>query len=183
TTASADIVFTKGTLKATNVNITAPAGSITAQAELNLNTNQFTYEITSSNLDLSKLKILSSLSNLLGGHITLVSRGGGTFDQPELMVQATLNEATIKGLSLPPGTPAPTIYLSIHNGRLTIKGSVADVLTIDGDGTFGADAAIDGTVRVVISDIAKFISFFPQTQSLPASGNITIEAKLGGKLA
>jgi len=183
TTASADIVFTKGTLKATNVNITAPAGSITAQAELNLNTNQFTYEITSSNLDLSKLKILSSLSNLLGGHITLVSRGGGTFDQPELMVQATLNEATIKGLSLPPGTPAPTIYLSIHNGRLTIKGSVADVLTIDGDGTIGADFAVDGNVKIAISDIAKLVSFFPQTQSLPAAGSMTIEAKLGGKLS
>jgi len=182
TLASADIVFTKGTLKATNVSVTAPAGVITGQAELNLNTNQFTYEITSSNVDLSKLKALSQLSNLLGGNITFVSRGGGTFDQPELMVQATLNEATIKGLSLPPGTPAPTIYLSIHNGRLKIEGSVADVLSIDGDGTFGADAAVDGMVRITISDIAKFISFFPQTQTLPASGNITIEAKLGGKL-
>jgi len=183
TSASAEIVFTKGTLKATNVSVTAPAGTITGQAELNLNTNQFTYEITSSNLDLSKLKILESLQNLLGGHITLVSRGGGTFDQPELMVQATLNEATIKGLSLPPDTPPPTIYISIHNGRLTIKGSIADVLTIDGDGTIGADFAVDGNVKIAVSDIAKLVSFFPQTQALPAAGNITIEAKLGGKLS
>src|SRR5436305_8101130 len=99
------------------------------------------------------------------------------------MVQATLNEATIKGLSLPPNTPPPTIYLSIHNGRLTIKGSVADVMTIDGDGTIGAGFAVDGNVRIAISDIAKFVSFFPQTQSLPAAGNITIEARLGGKLS
>ncbi|HJW93665.1 MAG TPA: outer membrane protein assembly factor BamA [Thermoanaerobaculia bacterium] len=183
TTASADIAFTKGTLKATNVSVVAPAGTIAGNAELNLNTNQFTYEITSQNIDLSKLKILASLSSLLGGHITLTSRGGGTFDQPELMVQATLNEATIKGLSLPPDTPPPTIYISIHNGRLTIKGSIADVLTIDGDGTIGADFAVDGTVRVVVTDIAKLVSFFPQTQSLPAAGNITIEAKLGGKLS
>ncbi len=183
TLASADIAFSKGTLKATNVNVTAPAGVITGNAELDLNTNQFNYEITSSNIDLSKLKALSSLANLLGGQITFVSRGGGTFDQPELMVQATLNEATIKGLSLPAGTPAPAIYLSIHNGRMTIRGSVADVLAIDGDGTFGADTAIDGSVKITISDIAKFVSFFPQTQSLPASGNVTIEAKLGGKLS
>ncbi len=183
TSASAEIVFTKGTLKATNVSVTAPAGTITGQAELNLNTNQFTYEITSGNLDLSKLKILQSMQNLLGGHITLVSRGGGTFDQPELMVQATLNEATIKGLSLPPGTPPPTLYISIHNGRLTIKGSIADVLTIDGDGTIGADFAVDGNVKVVVTDIARLVSFFPQTQALPAAGNITIEARLGGKLS
>jgi len=183
TVASADIVFTKGTLKATNLSVTAQAGMITGQAELNLNTNQFTYEINSSNIDLSKLKVLSSLSNLLGGHITLTSRGGGSFDQPELMVQATLNEATIKGLSLPPGTPPPTVYLSIHNGRLTIKGTVADVMTIDGDGTLGADFEVDGNVRIVVSDLAKFLSFFPSTQTLPASGNITIEAKLGGKLS
>ena len=183
TSASAEIVFTKGTLKATNVNVVAPAGTITGNAELNLNTNQFTYEITSQNIDLSKLKILASLSNLLGGHITLTSRGGGTFDQPELMVQATLNEATIKGLSLPPNTPPPTIYLSIHNGRLTITGSVADVLTISGDGTIGADFAVDGDVRVVVTDLAKLLSFFPQTQTLPASGNFELDAKLGGKLS
>src|SRR5581483_2725201 len=183
TLASAEIAFSKGTMKATNVSVTAPAGVITGQAELNLNTNQFSYEITSSNIDLSKLKALESLANLLGGQITFVSRGGGTFDQPELMVQATLNDATIKGLSLPPGTPAPAIYLSIHNGRMTIHGSVADVLTIDGDGSFGADSAIDGTVKIAISDIAKFVSFFPQTQTLPASGNVVIEARLGGKLS
>jgi outer membrane protein assembly complex protein YaeT len=182
TQASAEIVFTKGALKATNVNVTAPAGTITGSAELNLNTNQFSYEINSSNLDLSKLKLLSSLAGLLGGHVTLTSRGGGTFEQPELMIQATLNEATIKGLALPPNTPPPTIYLSVHNGLLTIRGSVADVLTVEGDGTMAADYTVNGNVKITISDIARLLSFFPQTQSLPASGNMVIQATLGGKL-
>jgi outer membrane protein insertion porin family len=180
--ASADLVFTKGAVKATNVNVEAPAGKITGSAELNLNTNQFTYEINSSAIDLSKLKLLESLKGLLGGNITLTSRGGGTFEQPELMIEATLNQATISGLSLPPNSAPPKIYLSIHNGLITIKGSVADVLTIEGDGTLAQDYTVDATVKVAITDIAKFVSFFPQTQSLPTAGNVVIEAKLGGKL-
>ena len=71
TQASANIAFTKGTVKATNINVTSPAGTATGQAELNLNTNQFNYSIQSSSIDLSKLKVLSSLAGLLGGNLTI----------------------------------------------------------------------------------------------------------------
>ena len=116
--ATADIAFTKGTLKATNVSVTAPAGELKGEAELNLNTNQFSYNITSSSIDLSKVKLLESLKTLLGGNVILTSSGAGTFDQPELVIEATLNEATLRGLTLPPGSAPPTLYIAIRNGRL-----------------------------------------------------------------
>jgi len=182
-TATADIVFTQGRIKASNVSITAPAGTITAEAEMNMETNQFSYIVKSASLDLSKLEILKSLQGILGGKVTIHSSGGGTLDQPELVVEATLNDATIRGLALPPGSAPPTIYFAIRNGQLIVKGSIADMLTIDGSGTVGKDLAVDGNVRIVAPDIAKLVALSPNTASLPASGNFVIDLKLGGKLS
>src|SRR5207249_1376745 len=83
TSATANIQFTQGTLKATNVTVVAPAGTITGEAQVNFETNEFNYTIASGNLDLSKFKLLSSLANILGGNITLKSSGKGTLTQPE----------------------------------------------------------------------------------------------------
>ena len=180
TKASANIAFTKGTLKATNLNVTGPAGEVTGQAELNLNTNEFNYSIQSSSIDLSKLKALSSLAALLGGNITLTSSGGGTFQQPQLTLNATLNQATLKGLNLPPGSPPPTIYLELKNGQLTVKGSVADALAIEGSGSLAPDGTLSGTVQARIPDLAKLLAISPNTASIPASGNLVLNLQLGG---
>jgi outer membrane protein insertion porin family len=182
-TATADIVFTQGRIKLNNVNIAAPAGTVTAEGEVNLATNQFSYIIKSSSIDLSKMKILSSIAGLLGGKVTLTSSGGGTFDQPELVVTATLTDATIRGLALPPGSPPPTIYFAIRNGQLIVKGSIADIVTIEGNGTVGKDLALDGTVRISVPNVAKLVALSPSTVSLPASGHLIAELKLGGKLS
>jgi len=180
--ATADIVFTQGSVKATNVTVTSSAGTISGEATMNLETNQFSYIVKSQSIDLSKLKILQSLAGLLGGKVNITSSGGGTFDKPELVVEATLTDATIRGLALPPGTAPPTIYFAIRNGQMIVKGSIADIITIDGSGTVGPNLAIDGTVHIVCADIAKLIALSPTTASLPASGNFAIDLKLGGNL-
>jgi outer membrane protein assembly complex protein YaeT len=181
TEASANIAFTKGTLKATKINVAAPAGTMTGEAELNLNTNQFNYSIQSSSIDLSKLKVLSSLAGLLGGNLTITSSGGGTFEQPELTAKATLNQATLRGLNLPPGSPPPTIDLTIRNGQIIIRGSIADALTIEGNGTLATDGTLGGSVQVKVPDIAKLLAISPNTASIPASGSLTANLQLGGK--
>lgn len=181
--ATANIAFTKGELKATNISVQAPAGTVTGEAQLNLTTNQFSYTINSSSIDLSKLKLLSTLQGLLGGSVVLTSSGGGTFENPELVVEATLNEATVRGLALPAGAPPPKIYIAIRNGRLVIRGSAADVLTIEGDGAVGQDLAVDGLVRITVSDVAKLLAMSPNLSSVPASGNLVVDLKLGGKLS
>jgi translocation and assembly module TamB len=182
TSARANIVFTQGALKATNVTVVAPAGTITGEAQIDFNTNKFSYTINSSSIDLSKLKVLSSLAGLLGGNITLSSTGAGTLEQPELVLEATLNQATLKGLNLPPDAPPPKLYIAIRNGQLIVRGSAAGVLTIDGNGSVTPDGTLSGLVQVRVTDIAKAVAMSPATASLPAAGSLTMNLQLGGKL-
>ena len=49
------------------------------------------------------------------------------------MIEATLNNATLQGLSLPPGSAPPTLYIAIRNGKLVVRGSIANALTIEGE--------------------------------------------------
>jgi outer membrane protein insertion porin family len=181
--ASADVLFTSGKLKATNVTLAAPAGTITGEAELDLGTNQFSYTIKSTQLDLSKVKLLGQLSQLFGGKLTITSTGAGTVDQPELVLQATLAEGVIKGIALPVDAPPPTIYVAIRNGRLTVKGSAFDAVTIDGDGSVSPAGDLDGTVHVQISDITKLVNIVSAGSALPASGHARIDLQLGGRIS
>ncbi len=181
--ASAEIAFTKGRLRATDVAVTAPAGTITGEAEFDLSTNRFSYTIQTSSVDLSRLKILESLENLLGGNVTLTSSGAGTLEQPELVVEATLNDATVSGLALPAGSPPPSLYLAIRNGELIVRGSIADIVSIEGNGTVGQGLAVNGLVRITVTDIARLLAISPSTATLPASGNLVVDLKLGGKLS
>ena len=71
--ASADILFTEGFLRARNLSVTSPAGQITGEAEMNLATDKFSYTIKSSSVDLSRLELLKSFRELLGGRITISS--------------------------------------------------------------------------------------------------------------
>ena len=183
TTATATIAFTKGTMRATNVNVVSPAGTVTGQAEFNLSTNQFNYSIQSSSIDLSKVKVLSSLAGMLGGNLTLTSTGAGTLDQPEAVLNATLNQATLRGLNLPPGSPPPQLYIAIRNGQLIVKGSAADILTIDGTGSVAADGTLSGNVQIRISDLARAVALSPNTAALPAAGKMTVNLQLGGKMS
>jgi outer membrane protein assembly complex protein YaeT len=182
TSAKTDITFTKGALKATNVTVVTPAGTITGEAQIDFGTNQFSYTIKSSSIDLSKLKLLSSLANLLGGNITLTSTGAGTLDQPELVLEATVNQATLSGLNLPADAPPPKLYIAIRNGQLIVRGSAAGLLTIDGNGSVATDGTLSGLVQVRVTDIAKALAMSPKTATLPASGSLTANLQLGGKL-
>lgn len=182
TTATANIVFTQGTLRATNLTVTAPAGTLTGQAEFNLNTNQFNYSIQSSSINLSKLRILSSLAGLLGGNLTINSTGAGTMEQPEVVMTATLNQATLRGLNFPADAPPPQLYIAIRNGQLIVRGSAADILAIEGTGSVAADGALAGNVQIRMTDLARALALSPNTAGLPAAGKLTMNLQLGGNI-
>jgi outer membrane protein insertion porin family len=183
TSATANIQFTQGVLKATNVTVVAPAGTVTGEAQINFENNQFSYTIASSNLDLSKVKLLSSLAGILGGNVTLSSTGAGTLTQPEMVLTATLNQATIQGLNLPPNTAPPQLYIAIRGGRLIVRGSIGDLVTVEGDGGVAADGTLSGLVRLRIPDVARALALSPKTADMPASGAIVADLRLGGTLA
>lgn len=180
--ASADLVFTQGRMRATNVLVRASAGEIRGEAEVDLANERFSYTISSGALDLSKFKLLEGLRDMLGGTITLSSTGAGTFTQPELVLEATLSGGTLAGLQLPAGSAPPSLYIAIRNGRLIVRGAIADIVTIEGEGSVGENMAVDGNVRVTVSDIARAVALSPMTATLPAAGNFVIDMKLGGRL-
>jgi outer membrane protein assembly complex protein YaeT len=183
TEARANIAFTAGTLKATNVSVVAPAGTVTGEGEINFETNQYTYTIQSSSLDLSKFKALQSLANLFGGKVTLQSTGAGTLQQPELVLTATLSDATIKGLNLPPNAPPPSLYVAIRNGQLVVRANVAGVITAEGNGSVAQDGTLSGLVRIKVPDLAKALALSPNLASLPAAGSLIADVNLGGKMS
>ncbi|MDP9190726.1 MAG: translocation/assembly module TamB domain-containing protein [Acidobacteriota bacterium] len=181
--ASAELVFTEGRMRATNLLVRSTAGEIRGEAEADLANERFSYTIASTSIDLSKLKLLEGVRDLLGGTIILKSTGAGTFDQPELVVEATLEGATLRGLTLPPGSAPPSLYLAIRNGRLIVRGAIADIVTIEGDGIVGEQMAIDGNVRVTVHDIARAAAMSKATSTIPASGNLVVDLKLGGRFS
>src|SRR5665811_1368204 len=66
--------------------------------------------------------------------------------------------------------------------RLIVRGSAGDFLTIEGNGTVGANLAVDGTVRIVVSDLARFAALFPSTATLPVTGKLEVDLRLGGAM-
>jgi outer membrane protein assembly factor BamA len=180
--ASADITFTQGRMRAANVLVRSAAGEIRGEGEVDLTNKKFSYTIASSSIDLSRIELLSAIRDLLGGRIILESTGAGTFEKPELVVEATLEGATLRGLSLPEGSAPPSLYLAIRNGQLIVRGAIADIVTIEGEGTVGENLAVNGLVRVTITDLARALALSPATSSIPASGNLVLDLRLGGQL-
>ena len=180
--ATADLVFTEGKMKASNIHLTSPGGVVTGEAEFDFGTEQFNYSIQSADLDVSRVKLLAGLGKFFGGRLQITSSGAGTLDQPELVIDATLNQATLQGIDVPEGTPPPKLYVALRNGQLIIKGGAFDLFSIDGTGTVGAGNALDGTARIVITDVAKFLATFAPRTQLPVSGSLTMDLTLGGQI-
>lgn len=180
--ATADIAFIEGRMRATSVAVSSPAGRITGEAEFDLTTERFSYTIATSTIDVTRLKLLEPMRSLFGGNVTITSSGAGTFEQPELVVEAVWHEAALSGVAFPDDAPPPQLYLAIRNGQLIVRGSAAGVVTIEGSGSVGPDLAIDGRVTVAVSDIGRFVRLLPATATLPAAGNFVVELRLGGRL-
>jgi outer membrane protein assembly complex protein YaeT len=180
--ATADLSFVQGQMRATNLSVTSPAGQITGEAEFNLATDRFSYTIKTSTIDLSQLKLFEPLRTLFGGRLTITSTGSGTPDQPEVVLEATLDNASVRGLALPAGT-VPKFYFAIRNGQLIVRGSIGDILTIEGSGAVGTELALSGNVRITIADLGRLLALSPNLATLPAAGNMVIDLALGGKLS
>lgn len=180
--ATADLLFTQGRLKASNVEVRAPAGVLKGEADIDLAGERFSYVLQPTTLDVSKLKTAGAFSKFFGGTVSVSSSGAGTFKSPEIVLEASVDQGTITGFQLPAGSTAPKIYLAIRNGQLVVKGSAADVLSVDGTGVVAPDGALSGNIQVTVTDIARFLAIFAPGSEFPASGNLVADLRLGGKL-
>jgi outer membrane protein assembly complex protein YaeT len=181
-TAVADIAFDAGRLRATNVTVTSPAGQITGEADYDFESERFGYTIESSSIDLAQLEIFRSLREMFGGRIRITSSGAGTMDNPELVVQAELLDGAVQGIQLPAGSPPPSLYIAIREGRLVIRGSIDGIVTIEGNGSVGTEMAVEAAARITVHDVARLLSLSPRTATIPAGGNMIVDVRLGGRL-
>jgi hypothetical protein len=180
--AIADLVFRQGTLEVPHFEERGPAGAVLGEATVDLNTERFSYIIRSATIDPARVTALAALSKVLGGRLSITSSGSGTFDQPELVLEARLDEATVRGLDLPEGVPPPQLYLSIRDGRLIVRGAAFDVASIQGSGSVSPEGAVEGLVQITVSDFGRLLGYLDAGSSVPLTGNATIELRLGGRI-
>lgn len=178
--ATADLLFTSGVVRATHAEVRSTAGVITGEGEYNLETEKFSYLIRTADIDLDKVKALEGLRNVLGGRLRISSTGAGTLAAPEIVIEATLEQPRIGNLVLPPDAPAPSIYLAIRGGEMVLRGSAFDLVTIEGSGTVATNGALDGRARVHISDIGRLLSIVAPGIEIGASGPAVAELRLTG---
>ncbi|MGA7613846.1 MAG: outer membrane protein assembly factor BamA [Thermoanaerobaculia bacterium] len=181
-TATADILFRKGEVHVTHLEVTSPAGHVLGEATYNFETGKFGYVIKEGTLQLGNIALPEALQDLFGGTLHIVSSGAGTMQNPELVLEATLESGQIKGVEFPPGAPAPTLYLTIRNGEMSIRGSAFDVLSIEGSGSVAQSGALDGSVTVRLTDIGKFLSIVSPSSDIGTTGSMVVQLDLGGKL-
>ncbi len=180
--ATADILFTQGSVKVTHLEARSAAGVITGQAEYNFNTEEFSYIIQPTEIDLSKVSSLGGLADLIGGTLHISSSAAGTLQQPEVVVEATLENGRIRGADLPPGMPPPKFYLAIRDGRMIIQGSAFGALTVDGNGSVGPEGGLDGLVHIAVSDLKTLLDVVAPGSESTVSGRLVAEVQLGGNL-
>ena len=181
--ATADLVFEQGVMKATHVEVRSPAGTVLGEAEVDLVNERFSYVIRSSEVDIARLKAFAAVNRLFGGRLRITSSGAGTFENPEVVIEATLVEGAVRGVALPGDEPPPTLYFATREGKLVIRGSGLNAFSITGDGTIAPDGTLDGTARLEVTDVARLLSLFLPTSEFPGSGKFVADLKLGGKLS
>jgi outer membrane protein insertion porin family len=181
--ATADIVFTEGLMRATHVEIRAPAGVIIGEAEINLADETFSYVIRSSQIDPTQLTTLRGLSGIFTGTVILSSSGAGSFTQPELVIEAYVPEGTLFGTPFPEGEPAPQFYLAIRNGQLIVRGSAFGLIALEGNGFVEPDGDLDGLVQLSVSDLGRLLRTFAPAAEIPAEGNFVVDVRLGGNIS
>ncbi|HVT44010.1 MAG TPA: translocation/assembly module TamB domain-containing protein [Thermoanaerobaculia bacterium] len=180
--ATADILFTTGLMRVTHVEIQAPAGTLTGEAEYEFATERFSYLVTGTELDISRIGALSWLAGLIGeAGLRITSSGAGTLQQPEIVLEASIEGPPPAGLEIGDDAAPPTFYLAIRNGELIVRGSAWGAVEIEGTGTV-LDGQLDGLVQLRIADLARFVTVFGGMTTVPVAGEIVVDLRLGGEL-
>ncbi len=179
--ATADLLFTSGVMKATNVQVQAASGTILADAEYDFARERFSYIVRSADIDLARVQVLGGLSKLFSGRLRMTSTGAGTADDPEIVVDAVIEGGTFRGAPIPAGQE-PRFYLAMRNGQLIIKASAIGAMSLEASGTFAKSGTIDATGQLRIEDVTAFMALVSPTTEFPATGNLVVDFRLGGKL-
>lgn len=182
TLATADLDFHEGVVEARNVSVDTEGGTIRGEAAFDLASERFSYTLEPTELDLSRFRTLTALDGVLGGRLRIESTGAGTFDNPDLLINATLLDPRVQGIVIPPDAPPPQLYLAIRGGQLVVKGSAFGALEIDGSGSVGEEGSLSGSVAIRVLDAARLTAIVLPGSDLGAAGTLTADLELGGSI-
>lgn len=181
--ASGDLLFTAGSLDATNLKVSFPAGTVTGSARARFADESFEFNLRSDSIDVSRLQIASAIRPFFSGRLRIESSGSGTFEQPNLRVVATVAEGTINGIAVPEGSEPPIFTLAIQDGRITVEGSAYDALDISGSGVLAESGEIDGNVRIRLADVSRALQLLRPGFAVDVQGSLAIDLALGGRIS
>ena len=142
--ASADIAFTQGRMQATNVlgARARPARSAARRSRPRQRALQLH----------DRVELDRSLEDQAAGARAICSAATSSSSrpaparstQPELVRRGDARRRHAARPHLPAGSPPPSLYLAIRNGRLIVRGAIADIVTIEGEGAVGENMRLDG---------------------------------------
>ena len=178
----ADLLFTRGVVEFRNVELSLPAGTLRGSGRYDLASERFDYIVEQARLELAKLDALGALGARIGGTLVLNSSGVGTLAQPEIVLEARLEDPLFLGMNVPEGAADPHLYLSIRNGVINLKGQAFDLITIDGSGTVSESGDIDGQAEARVGDLSELIAIVAPGADIRADGEMSLAIDLGGNI-
>ncbi|HUO85562.1 MAG TPA: translocation/assembly module TamB domain-containing protein, partial [Thermoanaerobaculia bacterium] len=181
--ATADMLFRQGALELTHLEVETAAGRIVGEASFDFDAERFSYVFEPTEIDLSKLETLGALADLVGGRLRILSSGAGTLRSPEIVLQATLLDAEIRGVEIPEDLPPPELYLAVRDGQLVIRGSAFGAATLTGEGVITDAGELDGDVELVVTDMQRLMGILAPGSELPIAGQLAANIDLGGNIS
>ncbi|MBW3565791.1 MAG: translocation/assembly module TamB domain-containing protein [Acidobacteria bacterium] len=179
---TADLVFDSGTLNVEHLELRSAAGTIIGQASYSFDGDRISWTIQPTVIDLSEIEALADFRDVISGKLRIQSTGAGTAEQPEIVVDAVLEEGSIGGVPIPAGVEPPSLYLAIRGGELVVRGTAFDAVAIEGSGFVGTGGELSGDVTLAVTDLQQVLRILAPASEVPVSGAFTADLALGGSL-
>jgi len=180
--ASVDIEFAKGSMKARRILVQLAAGRFEGEGSYDIAAERFDYTISSPGIELGKLKGWPDLEKTVDGTLVVSSRGSGEIRHPEIAVDVRLEHAKILGVEEAPETPPSTISATLTRSDFEITARIGTFAQIAGSGKIDAATGdVNGSLRLTLDAGAPLFAEMTNRYGLETSGKASLELDIEGK--
>jgi translocation and assembly module TamB len=175
-TARADITFLHGEAEFSNVQIAQNSARVTGDADYNLKTSAFRFNLAGKNFNLAEFRGLQGARVSTSGSLSFEAKGSGTKDAPVVDANLHVRDLAMNGERL--GNLEGTAKTTGGVMRIRARSDFA-IADFEADGTIGmgADFPADLALRVSRLDVDPFLHMFVKarlTGHSSLSGNIRL---------
>jgi translocation and assembly module TamB len=172
--------MTNDLLKLSSVDVTAPAGSLSATGSYDLKSRLFQVDAKGAGIDVTKIEALRRRGSDVTGTLGFSVTGSGTLDDPRLEIHATLSPLAVAGESLGGlDLVAHTANRSvIYNATTRLEGAELNIhgqTALSGDNSTQAELVFS---RFNIGALLKMTDIQALTGESALAGTVTIEGPL-----